>query len=118
MDSPLNKTKILKTNKTVKAQGAIEYLLLLAAAIIVVTIVVTFMISAIEPVKTSGGQGTYSYICDTLNSQTEDCGCYYGPTDGTGVIGDYGSTAEICCCKNDSLLTNGWNCSAVTCPQG
>ena len=93
-----------------KGQGAIEYLLLLAAAIIVVTIVVTFMISTIEPVKTSGGQGTYGYLCDTLSSNTLDCGCYKGDT----LIG--GATATVCCCKDDSILRTNWTCTEITCP--
>ena len=89
-----------------QGQGAIEYLLLLAAAIIVVSIVITFMISTIGPVQDSGDSGTYGYICDTLKSQTFECGCYNGPG---STIPDVNSTN---CCNNTDkeILQAKWNC--------
>ena len=94
----MNKNNFL--NK--QGQGAIEYLLLLAAAIIVVSIVITFMISTIGPVKDSGDTGTYGYICETLNSQTFECGCYFGDTN----IG--GATHDECCKEDKEILRKKW----------
>ncbi len=94
-----------------KAQGAIEYLLLLAAAIIVVGIVVTFMIGAIDPIEDSGSRETYEYICNTLDSNTESCGCYLGYGDEKGYFPDETTGTTTCCAKTDSLLKEQWTCT-------
>ncbi|MFA5763760.1 MAG: class III signal peptide-containing protein [archaeon] len=86
-----------------KAQGAIEYLLLIGAAIIVVGIVVTAMIQTVGPAKETGNIETYNYICNTLNSNQLDCGCYLGTSKG-------GATKELCCAKSESILKEKWNC--------
>jgi len=59
-----------------KAQGAIEYLLMLAAAIVVVAIVISFMLTTIQPVTETGSKQTYDYTCKTLNTNSLLCGCY------------------------------------------
>jgi hypothetical protein len=59
-----------------KGQGAIEYLLLIAAAIVVVAVVISFIISTIQPVKDSGTTQTYDYICKQLDTNSLTCGCY------------------------------------------
>ena len=98
-------------NKKVQAQGAIEYLLLIGAAIIVVGIVVLAMINTIQPAKNTAGIETYRYLCETLKSNTLDCGCYLHDTN----IG--GATATLCCQKDEELLKAKWrNPSTGDCP--
>jgi hypothetical protein len=94
-----------------KAQGAIEYLLLIGAAILVVGIVVTAMIQTIAPAKETGNIETYRYLCETLDSNTLDCGCYLHDE----TIG--GATAELCCAKDIELLREKWkNPATGACP--
>jgi hypothetical protein len=85
-----------------KGQGSIEYLLLIGAAILVTAIVISFVANSINPVESSGNQAKWNYLCDTLDSNIEDCWCYYNNTEYTN--------SEICCAKNDSLLKEGWDC--------
>ncbi len=96
-------------NKTTRAQGAIEYLLLLAAAIIVVSIVVSFMASSLGPPKDAGDEGIYSYLCSTLDSNTAECTCYIG--DNSNNYFDTLDDAEDYCCNQDkSILKKKWIC--------
>lgn len=90
-----------------KAQGAIEYLLLLAAAIVVVAIVVSFLSSTINPIEDTGDEKTYSYLCQTLDSNTAQCACY------TGNTNNYFTTevlAQTYCCteQNSNYLKKKW----------
>ena len=66
---------VLNLNKT-KGQVSVEYLLILVAAVLIVGVVITFLISTMQPVKESGTQQTYDYTCVTLQSKTFACACY------------------------------------------
>ncbi len=103
-----------KMNKSIRGQGAIEYLLLLVAAVVVVLIVMNFLTSAAGPAQDTGNTGTFEYICDLLDSNTKDCACYnqnlndYFAT-GSGENGD-GDT--YCCTTNtNNFLKEKWGCS-------
>lgn len=85
-----------------KGQGAIEYLLVLGAVIIVTIIVVNFMTGAITPTKQSGNLQKWTYLCETLDSNTEDCWCYNNNTTYTD--------STTCCAKDDLYLNEGWGC--------
>lgn len=118
ISAPTNKTKqnnfitSFCNNKKVRGQGAIEYLLLLAAAIIVVSVVVTFLVSTIAPIKDTGDDGTYNYLCTTLDSNTEDCACYKGNDKNYFPINNNADQNGLntCCAKDSSLLKEKWNC--------
>jgi uncharacterized protein (UPF0333 family) len=97
-----------------KGQTAIEYLLIIGAAILVVTIVIIFVSGAIESGTRSGGESTYVYLCDTLDSNTADCACYnnnsknYFPR----IIDGAEQTAQEYCCneQKNSFLRQRFDC--------
>ena len=91
------------------AQGAIEYLLLIGAAIIVVGIVITAMIQTVGPARETGNIETYNYLCNTLGSNTLDCGCYLHDAS----VG--GATQQLCCALPESILRDKWKVGD-TCP--
>jgi uncharacterized protein (UPF0333 family) len=97
-----------------QGQTAIEYLLIIGAAILVVTIVIIFVSGAIESGTRTGGESTYVYLCDTLDSNTADCACYnqndknyFDPAILTGE----GSAREYCCNEQkNSFLRQRFEC--------
>ncbi|MDD2531088.1 MAG: hypothetical protein PHO61_00165 [Candidatus ainarchaeum sp.] len=94
------------------AQGALEYLMLIAASIVVVAIVISFISSSIGPIQKAGNQQQYDFMCNTLNVQSFECGCYLcdstisGVNEKTGIIETPGmkNCKELAIWKDEPLL--------------
>jgi hypothetical protein len=59
-----------------KGQGSLEYLMLIAAAVVIVAVVISFIASMIPTVQDSGNEKNYDFVCNVLDSNTFECGCY------------------------------------------
>ena len=68
-----------------KGQGSLEYLMLIAAAVVIVAVVISFIASMIPTVEDAGNEKNYDFICNTLDSNTFECGCYLCDANRRGV---------------------------------
>ncbi len=89
-----------------RAQGSIEYLLIIGAAIVIVATVLLFVSNAIGAGAGIGTDDTFYFICVTLDSNTQDCGCYLGDD----TVG--GASKDDCCDKELAILRKKWDCGS------
>ena len=68
-----------------RGQGSLEYLMLIAAAVVIVAIVISFIASMIPTVQDAGNEKNYDFVCNTLDSNTFECGCYLCDSSRRGI---------------------------------
>ncbi len=68
-----------------RGQGSLEYLMLIAAAVVIVAVVISFIASMIPTVQDAGNEKNYDFICNTLDSNTFECGCYLCDSSRRGI---------------------------------